>query len=396
MPNVDKEMLASQKAAIAKALMEKQSSFLLPIDEPQPGPISHPSPVLKGRNVGCVVMAGGLSTRLGNSIPKGVIPFSPVAGKPLLQILAEKVRAYNQCYGTEAHFAVMTSEETDGPTKALFESHDFFGLSHVEFFSQKSLPLLDMEENLIIEEGGTILKGPDGNGRVFSGLKESGIADQWRKDGVDAISLVIIDNPLIDPFCPGLFAPVFEGADLTAAAIERKGEEEKVGVFAKKEGRTTVVEYSEIDPTLASQRDEKGHLLFRWANISCFCCTIPFISAAAALSLPLHAAKKVVKGRQVWKSEYFVFDAMVAAQKIQILPLHRTDFFAPVKDKLSFEEARLAMMARDRRRYFELTGEETEKKAPFELTASAYYPTPHFLEWLEECGIRQGLVEEPS
>jgi UDP-N-acetylglucosamine/UDP-N-acetylgalactosamine diphosphorylase len=269
----------------------------------------------------------------------------------------------------------MTSEATDGPIRAFFERHQNFGCGDVRFFTQPSLPLLDMAGNPIFKDDGSALTGPDGNGGVFRALVKSGILQQWEQQGVEACSIILVDNPLFDPFCPAMFTPLFAGADCTAAAVERTDPQEHVGLFVQQNDQTTVIEYTEIDPTLASQKDPSGRLVFRWANMSCFGCTLGFVKDAAALLLPLHVAKKNVNGRPVWKSEYFIFDALSAAQKIEIIPLERQESFAPIKDAASLERSRLDMEAKDRRRYEQLAHREWDPVKPIELPAEAYYPT---------------------
>lgn len=184
---------------------------------------------LAGRQVACVVMAGGLATRLGASAPKGVMPFAPITGKPLLQLIAERVAAYGAKYAIPSRLAIMTSEETDGPTRELFEQHRQFGVESVAFFVQSALPLLDMEEKPILDAKGRPLTGPDGNGNLFRRLVESGILEKW--SSVEAITIITVDNPLIDPLCPALLLPIFDGAEATAGAVERASPEEQVGLF---------------------------------------------------------------------------------------------------------------------------------------------------------------------
>lgn len=394
-PLVDLRLLAEQRAALQSAMIPHRRS-VRPIVPPRDCSCSHPSILLRDRKVGCVVMAGGQATRLGNTLPKGVIPFSPVAHKPLLQLLVERAKAYGRCYGFEPHLAIMTSEVSDLAIRALFEEHHFFDLEHVSFFSQPSLPLLDMNGQLISRDDGSILTGPDGNGSVFSSLSRSGILKQWAADGVEAVSLVLVDNPLLDPFCPCLLSPIFAGVDLTAAAVKRSSVDEAVGLFVADNDLLRVIEYSEIDPSEARRYDDRGHLVFCWANISFFCCSLPFLTAAADIKLPLHMARKKVEGHDVWKAEYFVFDAMAAARSITLISLDRELSFAPVKDRASFEAARLAMMRKDRQRFFELTGLDADASAPFELPASAWYPTEAFVTYLRRCGVRRGFVEDLS
>jgi UDP-N-acetylglucosamine/UDP-N-acetylgalactosamine diphosphorylase len=321
------------------------------------------------------------------------MPFSPIVGKSLLQIVAEKIAAFNRCYRTSAHLAIMTSSATDAPVRALLSDHHHFGLSTIDLLSQPSLPLLDMDGNPIVTDSNELLLGPDGNGSVFRELMRSGVYQRWQSEGVEAVSIIMYDNPLIDPFCPALFAPLFTHADLTLAAIERTDPMEQVGLIVQEQGQTRVIEYSEIDPASRTQRNSSGHLMLRWANISAFACRLSFIAQAASLTLPLHVARKTVAGRQVWKAEYFVFDAMAATDAIAVVALDRNRFFAPVKDPATLEQARQAMMARDRHCLSQLTGRNIDPTARVELSPSALYPTRPFLQWLRTSAPSDGVID---
>ena len=369
-------------------------TFAHPQARPAPvepiSPSDHPDPRLRNRQVACVVMAGGQATRLGSPVPKGVMPFSPIAGKPLLQLFAERIAAFGTCYNTRSRLAVMTSEGTDRTTRQLFETHQQFGVDSVDFFLQSALPLLDMETNPIQDSEGKMVTGPDGNGGVFRRLAEAGVLKKWKEEGVEAICVIMVDNPLLDPLCPALLTPIFEGIDVTAGAIERLSPQEQVGLFVEEEGKIRVVEYTELNPSLREQKDNQGHLFFRWANISAFGCSVEFVERAATLPLPLHAAKKTVNGKQVWKGEYFIFDTLLAARTIRLVPLNRDRSFAPVKDPISFKAAQAALQAKEKIRYTELTGHSPE--GPLELPAAAWYPTEPFLKWIRTCPTRSGMV----
>lgn len=308
---------------------------LSPVEDPAPIPLTTP---LTGREVGCVVLAGGLATRLGSSLPKGVIPFAPGSKKPLLQLIAERVSSYGRRHSVTSRLAIMTSEATDGQIRKFF-SHNLFGLDTLEFFIQPSLPLLDMSEQPIFKTDGSPLTGPDGNGSVFQGLMTSQILQRWEQNKIEALTIITVDNPLLDPLCPSLLIPVLNGIDLTAAVIERTDPAEQVGLFAQENDHLRVVEYTEISTADREVRDEQNRLRFRWANISAFGCNPSFIKAAATLHLPIHPAKKMVSGQPIWKGESFIFDAIPAARTARLVPLDRTTSFAPIKDPASFEAA---------------------------------------------------------
>lgn len=344
----------------------------------------HPVPFFYRRRLGVLIMAGGQATRLKNHLPKGVIPFSPIFQKSIFQIIAEKIGAFSACYDATVHTAIMTSDATDGATKAHFSLHNNFSLPSLDFFVQDSLPLLDMDKQLILHQD-HILKGPDGNGKLFHTFVNSGLMNKWKEAGVEAIAIINCDNPLIDPFHPGLFFPLFQGHDLAAAAIERTDPAEHVGLYASDHGRLTVVEYSEIDPEKASSRDAQGKLLFRWANISFFACLPEFVEKAATCTMPLHMAKKHVLGKEVWKAEYFIFDTLCKAQNPSLVPIEREEYFAPVKSTTgptSIVEVQKAVMIRDKT-FLQKLGKIPEE-GPIELPQSVFYPRKDWNHPVEE------------
>ena len=70
---------------------------------------------------------------------------------------------------------------------------------------------------------------------------------------------------------------------------------EPVGVFARVNGETKIVEYSELSFDDAEHRDTNGELTFRWGNIAIHYFRIDFLTEIAhkfAGRLPYHSAKK--------------------------------------------------------------------------------------------------------
>ena len=68
----------------------------------------------------------------------------------------------------------MTSDDNHNLTVDFFEEHDYFGYprSHIKFFKQGNMPLLNEEGKLVIDESGSIKFASNGNG---SPLRRIGI-----------------------------------------------------------------------------------------------------------------------------------------------------------------------------------------------------------------------------
>lgn len=331
-------------------------------------PQNHPVRELAKRKLGCVIMAGGMATRLQVSCPKGTVPVSPVFGKSLFQMLFEKVAAFEKAYQATVYVGVMTSQETDRETRAFLSKNSFFGLdsSRVSCFEQPSLPFLDSNGQIVVVDG-HVITGPDGNGSLFSSCVGSNTLDMWEKAGVEAISIIPIDNPLIDPFLPDMLLPVLHGHQITAAAVRKKHPKERVGVFAREKNKTIVVEYI----------DQGASDLNGWANISFFVTTPQFMRKAAAYHFPLHVAKKRRGDLSICKSESFVFDCFDIADEICIVPIDRKKYFAPIKNAQgedSIATAQAALIDKDRERAKEMSLGEIDVSKPVELMQQAYYP----------------------
>ncbi len=350
LPVISKE---SQKKAIETIDKETFERQLIAMQEPHlytttmADPVSfdtihnktHPQPDFYRKKLGCIVLAGGQATRLNSHQPKGVLPFELHTGKSLFAKIADKLKAFGRLYGSVPALAVMTSQHTDTVTRQHFLQNDNFGLKDVSFFVQPSLPLITMEGKIALDSSGNVLFGPDGNGSVFKTFSSSGLLQEWGNREIEAISIMIIDNPLLDPFHPDLFLPVFQGIAMTVGAIVRNDPFEKVGLFVRKNRKVTVVEYSEIEPSLQQAKKSDGSLLYGLANISFFVTTPTTIAVLNSITTKLHAAKKIVSGQDVWKSEYFIFDYLPYVDSIEVVPIDRTLYFAPIKDPQSFAEA---------------------------------------------------------
>ncbi len=351
--------------------------------------------LIEAGRVGCLVLAGGQGTRLRYSGPKGTYPISLIKQKTLFQLCAEKVVAASRLAGRPLNLAIMTSPENDAETRLFFKNQAYFGLSpsQVFFFIQSSLPLLDREGHLFLKSPEQLSMGADGNGCSLPCFVQSGIWEEWRRQGVEFLNVILVDNPLADPFDAELIGFLDrQGGEVVIKCTEKKEEKEKVGLLVKQEGRCKIVEYSEIEEKEKGARRSDGRLKHCCANLSLFCFSMSFIRQLAdrPFSLPLHQAWK--GGAYVdeqgetqlssepfcWKFETFIFDWLPLAKKVFALLYPREECFAPLKNwegADSPEKVRAALQRRDKQILEELTGLPAPS-FPFELAADFYYPSP--------------------
>ena len=306
--------------------------------------------ILHGK-VGSIVLAGGDGSRLGWDGPKGTYPISLVKQKTLFQLLYERVEAARKAFGYPLKFAVMTSPLNHDVTAKAF-SHG------VDFFTQNLSAVLDLNEQMLD------IHRPNGNGEVLKQFYASGLYDSWKKSGVEYIQVILIDNPLAEPFDPNqIGVHIRMGSDITLKAVEKLQSEEKVGVIGKRGGKLTIVEYSDNPPKE-----------WKLANTSLFSFSMEFVEKTKDIELPHHKIKKFLDQRPVYKQECFIFDLLTYAEKAEVILYPRELTFAPLKNRDDVGPVQRALLERDKRMISFLTGREPPSHL-FELDAAFHYPT---------------------
>ncbi|KAM7500387.1 hypothetical protein LguiA_024801 [Lonicera macranthoides] len=334
-------------------------------------------------------------TRLGSSDPKGCFNIGLPSGKSLFQLQAERImclqrlaaQSLNEGSGgfVPIHWYIMTSPFTDDATHKFFEYHKYFGLEsdQVTFFQQGTIPCVSKDGRFIMETPYRVAKAPDGNGGVYSALNSSRLLEDMATRGVRYLDCYGVDNALVRVGDPTFLGYFIDKGVATAAKVVRKiinfssGVElfcvpnkrprtlkslpasckrtsvnthiasaaypqEKVGVFVKrgKGGPLSVVEYSELDPTLASAINQgTGRLRFCWSNVCLHMFTLDFLNQVAygleKDSIYHLAEKKIpsIHGHSMgYKLEQFIFDAFPYAPSTALFEVLREEEFAPVKN----------------------------------------------------------------
>ncbi|OPZ59370.1 MAG: putative uridylyltransferase [Deltaproteobacteria bacterium ADurb.Bin510] len=302
--------------------------------------------LLAAGQVAVVLVAGGQGSRLGVEGPKGAVPVSPVQHKSLFQIHAEKVLALSLRYGVKVPLYIMTSVENDAATRAFFAEHNYFGLAAAEviFFTQGRLPSLRLDGGFIMGRDGGLFMNPDGHGGTFAALEKSGCLDDMRSRGIEEIFYFQVDNPLVqvaDPLFVGLHHR--SKAQMSSKVVRKRDCDEKVGVIASLNGRTVVVEYSDLPTELRYACDEAGKMRYWAGSLAIHLLRRDFVEqlTSGGLKLPYHRAVKKIPtldeaGKPVEvegvKFETFLFDALPLAERSVTLEVERAAEFAPVKN----------------------------------------------------------------
>ncbi len=325
-----------------RRLLESEEAIALERKAHEAG-VAH---IKKGK-VAAFLVAGGQGTRLGFDGPKGAFPVGPVSGKSLFQIHAEKIIKYSEKYGVTIPWLIMTSIENHGDTVAFFEKHYRFGIEvdDLFIFHQNMIPSLDENGRIILKDRTSIFKNPDGHGGSLTALHSSGVLRELARRGIETISYFQVDNPMVRIIDPAFIGHhLLEAAEVSSKGIRKIDPGEKVGVFVRFEnGKTGIIEYSDLSPEKQREHDASGELAYCMANPAIHLFRRDFIeelNSGGPMALPYHIAKKRITvmreggelAMDAYKFEKFVFDAIPLARKTVVIETRRDEEFAPVKN----------------------------------------------------------------
>jgi UDP-N-acetylglucosamine/UDP-N-acetylgalactosamine diphosphorylase len=321
--------------------------------------------LIRAGRVAAFTVAGGQGSRLGFEGPKGCYPAGAVTGKTLFHIFAENLLGVRDRYGVSVPWYIMTSPLNHQSTVAYFEEHSSFGLDkkNVMFFPQGVLPSFGMDGKVLLATKGEVATNPDGHGGSIRALHVSGALADMRRRGVEQISYFQVDNPIVravDPVFLGLHvgagvggtargrAVASSSGEMSSKMIRKSGPEEKVGVFCQIEGKTQVIEYSDLPRAWQEQRGEDGELRFVAGSIAIHIMSVEFVGRLATdpeFALPYHRAEKKIphvdlktgeviapQGVNGVKLERFVFDALPLCRESIVYERDRIEEFAPIKN----------------------------------------------------------------
>ena len=114
-------------------------------------------------------------------------------------------------------------------------------------------PTVSFDGKVLLENKGRISTSPNGNGGWFSSMVRAGIGDILKNEGIEWLNVFAVDNVLqriCDPAFVG--ATILSGYEAGSKVIRKADPDEKVGVICKEDGRTAVVEYSEMTDGVTS------------------------------------------------------------------------------------------------------------------------------------------------
>ena len=180
---------------------------------------------------------------------------------------------------------------------------------------------------------------------IYRSMYEQGIIEDLNERKVEWLFIGAIDNCLlkmVDPLLVGIAQK--DGVLGASKTVTKCSPEEKVGVFCRRNGRPSVIEYTELPQDMARLRDEEGELFYGEAHIMCNLFNVSVLENIGKTYFPYHKAFKKIKyinesgvlvepeEPNAYKFESFIFDAFETLDDIRILRGLREEEFAPVKN----------------------------------------------------------------
>lgn len=305
---------------------------------------------LKAGKVGLIMVAGGQGTRLGFDQPKGMFPIGPISGRTLFEMHCDRLLAVMKKYDVEIPLYIMTSPATDAPTREYFADNDSCGIPKhlLHVFCQGTMPAVDdASGKVLLASKSEIAISPDGHGGLVAALNNRGCIADAKSRGVEYLFYAQVDNPLAKLCDPELIGHhIASGSQMTTQVVAKRFPTEKVGNVVTIDGKTNIIEYSDLPDEAAELTTDDGTLKFWAGNIAIHVFDLDFLESVVedADGLPFHHAHKSVpfvepdgqltKPEQpnAIKFERFVFDLLPLANNAIVVEGDAAEVFAPVKN----------------------------------------------------------------
>ena len=312
---------------------------------------------IKTGKVGAVLLAGGMGTRLGSDNPKGMYNVGLTRDLYIFECLVNNLLGVVRQADAWIHLFVMTSDKNHEATVTFLKEHDYFGYraEYVHFFMQEMAAATDYEGKIYLEEKGRLSASPNGNGGWFISMKNAGLLELVKKEGIEWLNVFAVDNVLqkiADPCFVG--ATIRKNCAVGAKVVRKNAPDEKVGVMCLEDGRPSIVEYYELTEDLMNAMDEKGEPVYYFGVILNYLFRVKDLIEILDKHLPLHIVEKKIpylneSGELVkpdtpngFKFENLVLDMIHQMDSCLPYEVVREKEFAPIKNKTGIDSVESA------------------------------------------------------
>ena len=313
---------------------------------------------LKSYQVGALILAGGMGTRLGSDNPKGMYNIGKTKDVFIFQRLIENLMDVVNLTGTYVPLFIMTSEKNDSITRKFLEEKNYFGYNKdfIRFFVQDMAPCVDLDGKILLESKNRIATSPNGNGGWYTSLLNNKEAKQMLDDyNIKWLNIFNVDNVLqkmADPVFVG--ATILSGYEMGSKVIRKVDAYEKVGVMCNKNGHPSVVEYIDLPEHMALLTNENGERVYDFGAFMNYLFSVDMLNRIKDEKLPIHVVTKKVEhiddnGNLIkpetpnaHKFEMLCVDMVEHSKSCLVFECVREKEFAPIKNKTGVDSVESA------------------------------------------------------
>lgn len=313
---------------------------------------------LKNKQVGALILAGGMGTRLGSDNPKGMYNVGKTKEIYIFQRLIENLMDVVSITGTYVPMFIMTSEKNDEVTRKFLEEKNYFGYNkdYIRFFVQDMAPCCDFNGKILLESKNRIATSPNGNGGWYTSLLNNKDAKQMLEDlGIKWINVFNVDNVLqkmADPVFVG--ATIAGGYEMGSKVIRKNDPYEKLGVMCNKNGHPSVIEYIDLTEEMAHLKNKNGERVYDFGAFMNYLFSVEMLNRTKNEKLPIHVVTKKVEhiddnGNLIkpetpnaHKFEMLCVDMVEHSRSCLVFEAIREKEFAPIKNKTGVDSVESA------------------------------------------------------
>ena len=313
---------------------------------------------LKNKQVGALILAGGMGTRLGSDNPKGMYNVGKTKEIYIFQRLIENLMDVVRLTGTYVPLFIMTSEKNDEVTRKFLEEKNYFGYNkdYIRFFVQDMAPCCDFNGKILLESKNRIATSPNGNGGWYTSLLNNKDAKQMLEDlGIKWINVFNVDNVLqkmADPVFVG--ATIAGGYEMGSKVIRKNDPYEKLGVMCNKNGHPSVIEYIDLTEEMAHLKNKNGERVYDFGAFMNYLFSVEMLNRTKNEKLPIHVVTKKVEhiddnGNLIkpetpnaHKFEMLCVDMVEHSRSCLVFEAIREKEFAPIKNKTGVDSVESA------------------------------------------------------
>jgi UDP-N-acetylglucosamine/UDP-N-acetylgalactosamine diphosphorylase len=205
--------------------------------------------------------------------------------------------------------------------------------------------------NILLEAPDRLALSPNGHGGMLAAFATSGAMADAEARGIRELFYFQVDNPLVEIAGPEYIGyHILSNSEMTTQVIGKREPLERVGNVVSVDGRSMIIEYSDLPDDVGRLTNPDGSLKIWAGSIAVHVFDLAFLRRMAGQldkegdEFPFHIANKKVafidaSGKRIEpakpnaiKFERFIFDLMPAARNAIVVEVDPAKAFAPLKN----------------------------------------------------------------